>query len=57
MPGQGVGREVEGAEGVAAARHVLPDQVAGSKNLQVEFQIWFLRKKKQNNFCSIYEEM
>ena len=43
VPGQRVGGQVEGAERVAAARHVLPDQVAGFENLKIQFQIRFLK--------------
>ena len=43
-PGQGVAGEVEGAEGVAAAGHVLADQVAGLHNLQVGLEVRLLKQ-------------
>ena len=43
-PGQGVAGEVEGAEGVAAAGHVLAQEVAGRQDLQVGLQVRLLRE-------------
>ena len=45
LPSMGVGGEVEGAEGVALASHVLPKQVSRPVNLQVGLQIRLLLKR------------
>ena len=45
QPGVRVGGEVEGAEGVALAGHVLPKQVSRPVNLQVGLQIRLLLKR------------
>ena len=42
LPGMRVGGEIEGAEGVTLAGHVLPKQVSSPVYLQVRLQIWLL---------------
>ena len=46
QPGVRVGGEVKGAEGVALAGHVLPQQVPGAVHLQVGLQVRLLLEKK-----------
>ena len=41
-----VGGEIKGAEGVALAGHVLPQQVPGAVHLQVGLQVRLLLRKK-----------
>ena len=46
QPGVRVGGQVKGAEGVALAGHVLPQQVPGTVHLQVGLQVRLLLRKK-----------
>ena len=41
----GIGRQIKSAEWVAAAAHVLANQVTSLEYLQVDFQVRFLRCK------------
>ena len=53
QPGVRVGGEVKGAEGVALAGHVLPQQVPGAVHLQVGLQVRLLLKKETLDFVLI----
>ena len=50
QPGMRVGGEIKGAEGVALAGHVLPQQVPGTVHLQVGLQVRLLLEKKTLDF-------
>ena len=50
QPGMRVGGEIKGAEGVALAGHVLPQQVPGAMHLQVGLQVRLLLEKKTLDF-------
>ena len=44
-PGQRIGGQVEGAERIAATRHVFANEVASLNNLQVGLKVGFLQSK------------
>ena len=50
QPGVRVGGQVKGAEGVALAGHVLPQQVPGTVHLQVGLQVRLLLEKETLDF-------